>query len=111
MHIELKPAFEYRYKPFSVRVGQVSNFVLGRSAVPDFALSYKLPTTPSSFPLNTLRTRLHKHWTDQKTVVNADFLFTIDVLPILVGPSLGYQENGKNPDARGWFITFTTAPR
>lgn len=121
MHIELKPAFEYRYKPFSVRVGQVSNFVFGGSAVPDFgggswhatdfALSYKLPAVSPSFPLNTLRTRLHKHWTDQKTVVNADFLFTIDVLPILIGPSLGYQENGKNPDASRWFVTFSTAPR
>ncbi|MPY65229.1 hypothetical protein F8S09_00780 [Deinococcus sp. SDU3-2] len=93
-------------------------FVTGEVAVPAFSLgrynetkagvTYRLPGDPA-LGLGAIRTRLSHAWQSDVTTVWGDVLLRLNVLPSLVGPSVGYQ---WTPDGKGrWLISLVTLPK
>ncbi|MFC5848950.1 hypothetical protein [Deinococcus petrolearius] len=87
----------------TLEASQLERFAAGSVAIPDLnlvryrqtdaAITYRLPAPvgPSAFSVGGVRTRVTRDWTYDYTYLRNDLLFRSDALPVLVGPSVGYQ--------------------
>lgn len=99
----------------TLEASQLERFAAGTVAIPDLnlsryrqtdaALTYRLPapTGPSAFSVGGVRTRVTRDWTNDYTYLRNDLLFRSDALPVLVGPSVGYQW-GPTTATSAWLI-------
>ncbi len=118
--LDLLPGIEF--KPISgvlIDLAHLERFVTGEVAIDNFNLAryqesyatiaYKFPSTPD-FGIGMLRTRVTRNWTGDYTYVRNDVLFNFNELPILVGPSIGYQFGpSKDGSNSGFLFSFSVA--
>lgn len=116
--IDMTPHFEARpIERTEVTASHLERFAKGTVAIPDFNLaryqetnasvSYRFNTS-QDFSLNMLRTRVTRDWTNKRTYLYNDVLFRFNALPVLVGPTIGYQWWPNKADTR-WLFGFSTA--
>ena len=99
----------------------LERFVVGSqpvTTIPDFDLvpyhetsataSYRFKTT-QDFHLNMLRTRVTRDWTNERTYLYNDVLFRLNALPVLVGPTIGYQWWQNDTSSNRFLFGFSTA--
>lgn len=100
----------------------LSRMVTGTSPIRDFNLvdlqqstliaTYRLPVgkTPPAVMLGGLRGRLVRNWTNDYTYAYGDVFIRLDALPVMLGPSIGYQwtPGGKTDK---WVFSLVTLPR
>lgn len=100
----------------------LSRMVTGTSPIRDFNLvnlqqstliaTYRLPVgkTPPAVMLGGLRGRLVRNWTNDYTYAYGDVFIRLDALPVMLGPSIGYQWTpGGRTDK--WVFSLVTLPR
>ncbi|MFC4638610.1 hypothetical protein [Deinococcus hohokamensis] len=100
----------------SVHASHFERFVTGTVAIADYGLgryessyleaTYRLPASwPSStFALGGVRSRVSRDWTNDYTYVYGDLFFKSDLLPTMVGPSIGYRFGPGNAEGV-WLIS------
>jgi len=74
------------------------------------ALSYRFQDTSSAIGLGMFRVRLERDWLADYTFWRNDVLLSTSALPVLIGPSIGYQF-GPNSSTRRWLFSLSTAPK
>lgn len=93
----------------------IPDFNLDRYQQTDASVDYRLPFK-TDFSVNMLRTRVTRDWTNNRTYLYNDILFRVNALPVIVGPTVGYQWWPANKDGTKSVNThftfgFSTAPK
>ncbi|GHF71082.1 hypothetical protein [Deinococcus ficus] len=70
--------------------------------------SYRFQNGNPEFGPGMLRTTLDRNWIGDYTYLRGEILFNFRVLPVLVGPSIGYQFGPNGTDSR-WLFSLTSA--
>lgn len=119
--VDITPSIEVRPTPqLTLQASHMERFVNGQVAIPDLnltryqetnaSLSYRLGGT-ADFSVGMLRTRVKEAWREKQTYLYNDVLFRVAALPVLVGPSIGYQWDQNNKANTRWIFSLSTAPK
>ncbi len=97
---------------FAVGTVPVDDLNFARYQESNFGVTYRLPVaqTPPAFTLGAVRTRVTRKWTDDYTAVRGDLLFRVEALPVLVGPSIGYEWPRDRMTSR-WLLSLSFLPK
>lgn len=119
--IDLSPSINVQVTPqFSVSASQLERFAVGSVPISDLnyaryqesyaTLTYRLP---KDSPVGMLRSRLTKNWVGDSgnTYLRNDVLFNVPQIPVLVGPSVGYQWGGTSSAVNRWLWSLSFAPK
>lgn len=84
----------------------IADFGLGRYEQSTLDATYRLPVNwPSpTFALGGIRSRMTRDWTNDYTYVYGDLFFKSNLLPTMVGPSIGYRFGPGNAEGV-WLIS------
>lgn len=105
--LELTASHLERFVVGSQPVTVIPDFDLARYRESNAALSYRFKAT-QDFSLNMLRTRVTRDWTNERTYLYNDVLFRFNALPVLIGPTVGYQW-WKDTSSNRFLFGFSTA--
>lgn len=108
--LDITPRLQLRPLPgFTVDVSHLERFVQGEVQMGDSyaryqesnaTLTYRLKyATDPAFNLGALRARVTRNWTGDYTYVRGDVFFRSNALPVMVGPSIGYQFGPNGADS------------
>ncbi|WP_041227009.1 hypothetical protein [Deinococcus deserti] len=106
----------------SLDASHFESFTSGTVAIPDFgrgryegstlSATYRLSSGwPSSvLGFGAVRTRVSRDWTNDYTYVHGDLFLRTDVLPAMVGPSIGYRFGPGNAEG-AWLLSLVALPK
>lgn len=109
-------------KGLQLDASHFERFVTGAVFIPDFGVgryegstlsaTYRLSAGwPSSvLGLGAVRTRVSRDWTNDYTYVHGDLFLRTDVLPAMVGPSIGYRFGPGNKEG-AWLLSLVALPK
>lgn len=95
------------FERFAAGTVAIPSFGFGRYQESSVGVAYRLPAESA---LGLLRSRLGRVWTTDTTTLRGDVLLNVAALPVLVGPSIGYQW-GPTPETSRWLWSLSTAPK
>ncbi|WP_291424256.1 hypothetical protein [Deinococcus sp.] len=88
----------------------LSDLNFGRYRETNASISYRIDDK-NDFSVNMIRTRVKANWTDKQYFLYNDVLFRFNALPVLIGPTIGYQWYPAAANNTRWLFSFSFAPK
>lgn len=102
----------------SLSASHFERFVTGKVPIPDFGFgrvqaselsaTYRLGARDLPVTLGAVRARVSRDWRGDATAVRGDLLVDVRALPVMLGPSVGYQ---FTPNGGQWLISLVSLGR